>query len=189
MGAEYDLDQRGVSASRTRTAILRRSRQRLAEAVIGLADPVAITGRQLAELLVRKLTHPELSFEAELRLLLRSGRGKARQLEGAPLRPARGAGLQFALLIHSGIGGIAAGTARVVGTGPERLARNVAPRSTLYLKQTPVLRPTVEHVVKTPALVVADRALGSGAPFRDMDRVERAEPVDQCEVRDLGIAR
>ncbi len=53
----------------------RDARQRLAEAVIGLADPVAITGRQLAELLVRKLTHPELSFEAELRLLLRSGRG------------------------------------------------------------------------------------------------------------------
>ncbi len=53
----------------------RDARQRLAEAVIGLADPVAITGRQLADLLVRKLTHPELSFEAELRLLLRSGRG------------------------------------------------------------------------------------------------------------------
>jgi hypothetical protein len=51
------------------------ARQRLAEAVIGLAEPVAITGRQLADLLVRKLTHPELSFEAELRLLLRSGRG------------------------------------------------------------------------------------------------------------------
>lgn len=53
----------------------RDARQRLAEAVIGLAEPVAITGRQLADLLVRKLTHPELSFEAELRLLLRSGRG------------------------------------------------------------------------------------------------------------------
>lgn len=51
------------------------ARQRLAEAVIGHADPVAITGRQLADLLVRKLTHPELSFEAELRQLLRSGRG------------------------------------------------------------------------------------------------------------------
>lgn len=51
------------------------ARQRLAEAVIGLAEPVAITGRQLADLLVKKLTHPELSFEAELRLLLRSGRG------------------------------------------------------------------------------------------------------------------
>lgn len=51
------------------------ARQRLAEAVIGLAEPVAITGRQLADLLVRRLTHPELSFEAELRLLLRSGRG------------------------------------------------------------------------------------------------------------------
>jgi hypothetical protein len=53
----------------------RDARQRLAEAVIGLAEPVAITGRQLAELLVRKLMHPELSFEAELRQLLRSGRG------------------------------------------------------------------------------------------------------------------
>jgi hypothetical protein len=53
----------------------RDARQRLAEAVIGHADPVAITGRQLADLLVRKLTHPELSFEAELRQLLRSGRG------------------------------------------------------------------------------------------------------------------
>lgn len=52
----------------------RNARQRLAEAVIGLADPVAIAGRQLADLLVRKLTHPELSFEAELRQLLRSGR-------------------------------------------------------------------------------------------------------------------
>lgn len=49
-------------------------RQRLAEAVIGLTDVVAITGRQLAELIVRKLTHPELPFEAELRQLLRSGR-------------------------------------------------------------------------------------------------------------------
>lgn len=53
----------------------RNARQRLAEAVIGLADPVAITGRQLADLLVKKLTRPELSFEAELRQLLRSGRG------------------------------------------------------------------------------------------------------------------
>jgi hypothetical protein len=52
----------------------RDARQRLAEAIIGLTDPVAITGRQLAELLVKRLTHPELSFEAELRLLLRSGR-------------------------------------------------------------------------------------------------------------------
>jgi hypothetical protein len=51
------------------------ARQRLADAVIGLADPVAITGRQLAQLLVRKLTRPELPFEAELRQLLRSGRG------------------------------------------------------------------------------------------------------------------
>jgi hypothetical protein len=53
----------------------RDARQRLADAVMGHADPVAITGRQLAQLLVRKLSHPELSFEAELRLLLRSGRG------------------------------------------------------------------------------------------------------------------
>lgn len=51
------------------------ARQRLAEADMGLAEPVAITGRQLAELLVKKLTHPELPFEAELRQLLRSGRG------------------------------------------------------------------------------------------------------------------
>jgi hypothetical protein len=51
------------------------ARQRLTEAVIGLAEPVVITGRQLAELLVKKLTHPELPFESELRLLLRSGRG------------------------------------------------------------------------------------------------------------------
>lgn len=51
------------------------ARQRLAEAVVGHADPVAITGRQLADLLVRKLTRPELSFEAELRQLLRAGRG------------------------------------------------------------------------------------------------------------------
>ncbi len=48
-------------------------RDRLAGAMVGYRDAVAITGRQLAELIVKRLTQPELVMEAEVTRLLRGG--------------------------------------------------------------------------------------------------------------------
>jgi hypothetical protein len=48
-------------------------RDRLAGAMVGYRDAVAITGRQLAELIVKRLKQPELMMEAEVTRLLRGG--------------------------------------------------------------------------------------------------------------------
>jgi hypothetical protein len=48
-------------------------RQRRAGAMVGSRDAVAITGHQLAELVVKRLTRPELMMEAEVTRLLRGG--------------------------------------------------------------------------------------------------------------------
>lgn len=49
-------------------------KEKLAHAMIGHRDAAVITGRQLAELIVKRLTRPELSLESEVAALLRHGR-------------------------------------------------------------------------------------------------------------------
>lgn len=51
-------------------------RDRLAGAMVGSRDAVAITGRQLAALIVKRLTQPEFMMEAEVTRLLRGGGAK-----------------------------------------------------------------------------------------------------------------
>lgn len=50
-------------------------KEKLADAMIGHRDAAVITGRQLAELIAKRLTRPELSLESEIAALLRDGRG------------------------------------------------------------------------------------------------------------------
>lgn len=52
------------------------ARDRLAGVMFGSRDAVALTGRQLAELIVKRLTQPELMMEAAVTKLLRGGGAK-----------------------------------------------------------------------------------------------------------------